>query len=282
MWAGRAERAGPEVAHRTAFYASLGAFRRTSFPLGRRWVGPVVVARPDPIDRDRAAEAGAPARLRRPERRLGRGPRHPARRRPRQGRRARPPRRDRPARLATFALAKLVAKEKVDAWVREPFVEERPDGGVAPKGRRPALRGRRAADLHALRRHLERAGPRRPARNAPARGARRHRRPRRERRQRLAQAGFNWVCARSNAAQAAASPRRSRRGRSGSRGGGRRGSGGRRRGAGGRGAPFAASAEPRAGRLGEGKGRIDAAVGSRRSGPRHFCLLLGQSERARR
>ncbi|HEY6761921.1 MAG TPA: DUF1360 domain-containing protein [Baekduia sp.] len=38
--------------------------------------------------------------------------------------------------LATFALAKLVAKEKVDSWVREPFVEERPDGARRPKGRR--------------------------------------------------------------------------------------------------------------------------------------------------
>jgi hypothetical protein len=38
-----------------------------------------------------------------------------------------------PLGLATFALAKLVAKEKVDAWVREPFVEERA-GGRAPKG----------------------------------------------------------------------------------------------------------------------------------------------------
>jgi hypothetical protein len=36
--------------------------------------------------------------------------------------------------LATFALAKLVAKEKVDAWVREPFVEEHPDGRRHPKG----------------------------------------------------------------------------------------------------------------------------------------------------
>jgi hypothetical protein len=38
-----------------------------------------------------------------------------------------------PLGLATFALAKLVAKEKVDAWVREPFVEERA-GGREPKG----------------------------------------------------------------------------------------------------------------------------------------------------
>ena len=38
-----------------------------------------------------------------------------------------------PLGIATFALAKLVAKEKVDAWVREPFVEEHPDGR-RPKG----------------------------------------------------------------------------------------------------------------------------------------------------
>jgi Protein of unknown function (DUF1360) len=38
--------------------------------------------------------------------------------------------------LATFALAKLVAKEKVDSWVREPFLEEHPDGRRRPKGRR--------------------------------------------------------------------------------------------------------------------------------------------------
>jgi hypothetical protein len=38
--------------------------------------------------------------------------------------------------LATFALAKLVAKEKVESWVREPFLEERPDGERRPKGKR--------------------------------------------------------------------------------------------------------------------------------------------------
>ena len=38
--------------------------------------------------------------------------------------------------LATFSLAKLVAKEKVDTWVREPFLEERADGERRPKGRR--------------------------------------------------------------------------------------------------------------------------------------------------
>jgi hypothetical protein len=38
--------------------------------------------------------------------------------------------------LATFALAKLIAKEKVESWVREPFVEELPSGERRPKGRR--------------------------------------------------------------------------------------------------------------------------------------------------
>ena len=38
-----------------------------------------------------------------------------------------------PIGLATFAVSKLIAKEKVDAWVREPFVDERA-GGRQPKG----------------------------------------------------------------------------------------------------------------------------------------------------
>jgi hypothetical protein len=38
-----------------------------------------------------------------------------------------------PIGLATFALSKLVAKEKVDAWVRVPFVEEH-GGDRRPKG----------------------------------------------------------------------------------------------------------------------------------------------------
>jgi hypothetical protein len=37
--------------------------------------------------------------------------------------------------LATFALSKLIAKEKVETWVRDPFVEETPDG-QRPKGTR--------------------------------------------------------------------------------------------------------------------------------------------------
>jgi hypothetical protein len=41
-----------------------------------------------------------------------------------------------PLGLATFALSKLIAKEKVESWVREPFVEELPNGERRPKGRR--------------------------------------------------------------------------------------------------------------------------------------------------
>ena len=37
--------------------------------------------------------------------------------------------------LAAFALAKMIAKEKVETWVREPFVEETPQGR-RPKGTR--------------------------------------------------------------------------------------------------------------------------------------------------
>src|SRR4051794_17851506 len=38
--------------------------------------------------------------------------------------------------LATFSVAKLVAKEKVESWMREPFLEERADGERRPKGKR--------------------------------------------------------------------------------------------------------------------------------------------------
>ncbi|HEU4974285.1 MAG TPA: DUF1360 domain-containing protein [Baekduia sp.] len=37
--------------------------------------------------------------------------------------------------LATFALAKLIGKEKVETWMRQPFLEERPNGERVPKGR---------------------------------------------------------------------------------------------------------------------------------------------------
>jgi hypothetical protein len=40
-----------------------------------------------------------------------------------------------PLSAATFALSKLVVHEKVETWLRVPFVEERPDG-KRPRGRR--------------------------------------------------------------------------------------------------------------------------------------------------
>jgi hypothetical protein len=40
-----------------------------------------------------------------------------------------------PLSAATFALSKLVVKEKVETWMRAPFVDELPDG-PRPKGRR--------------------------------------------------------------------------------------------------------------------------------------------------
>src|SRR4051812_48422770 len=41
-----------------------------------------------------------------------------------------------PMGLAAFSLSKLIAKEKVETWVREPFLEELPTGERRPKGRR--------------------------------------------------------------------------------------------------------------------------------------------------
>src|SRR5204862_2784640 len=39
-----------------------------------------------------------------------------------------------PLSAATFALAKMIAREKIGTWVREPFVEE--DDGQRPRGTR--------------------------------------------------------------------------------------------------------------------------------------------------
>jgi hypothetical protein len=110
-----------------------------------------------------------------------------------------------PIGLATFALSKLVAKEKVDQWVREPFVEERPDGERRPKGR-----GLRYAvgELLTCTRCVG-------TWSALGLVALRVTRPREARVVSAvlgasavndwAQAGFNWVCAKSNAAQTRAS-----------------------------------------------------------------------------
>ena len=110
-----------------------------------------------------------------------------------------------PIGVATFALSKLVAKEKVDAWVREPFVEERPDGERRPRGR-----GMRYAvgELLTCTRCVG-------TWSALGLVALRVTRPREARVvsavlgasavNDFAQAGFNWVCAKSNAAQPSAS-----------------------------------------------------------------------------
>jgi len=110
-----------------------------------------------------------------------------------------------PIGVATFALSKLVAKEKVDRWVREPFVEELPDGERQPKGR-----GLRYAmgELLTCTRCVG-------TWSALGLVALRVTRPREARVVSAvlgasavndwAQAGFNWVCAKSNEAQSGAS-----------------------------------------------------------------------------
>ena len=110
-----------------------------------------------------------------------------------------------PIGLATFALSKLVAKEKVDAWVREPFVEEHPDG------RRPKGTGLRYAvgELLTCTRCVG-------VWSALALTALRVTRPRESRVVNavlgasaindVAQAGFTWLCTRANADPAPSRP----------------------------------------------------------------------------
>jgi hypothetical protein len=110
-----------------------------------------------------------------------------------------------PLGIATFALSKLVAKEKVDRWVREPFVEEHPDGERRPKGR-----GLRYAvgELLTCTRCVG-------TWSALGLVALRVIRPREARVVNAVlgasavndwtQAGFSWLCAKSNAAQSGAS-----------------------------------------------------------------------------
>jgi hypothetical protein len=110
-----------------------------------------------------------------------------------------------PLGVATFALSKLVAKEKVDKWVREPFVDERPDGERRPKG--TGLRyavgelltcTRCVGTWSALGLVALRVTRPREARVVSAvLGA--------SAVNDFAQSSFNWVCAKSNAAQAGAS-----------------------------------------------------------------------------
>jgi uncharacterized protein DUF1360 len=110
-----------------------------------------------------------------------------------------------PLGVATFALSKLVAKEKVDKWVRDPFVEELPDGKRTPKGSglqyaigelltcTRCVGTWSALGLVALR--VTR--PREARVVSAVLGA--------SAINDIAQTGFNWACAKSNAAQSRAS-----------------------------------------------------------------------------
>ncbi len=200
MWPARAEARWPLDAHLPAFHAWSGRFRRTVVRTGgaagspRRRVphrqnrrnGP---ARPRDYATLSAGWGAALGTLLVAARDKGEEPVRPAE--------------ILPLGVATFALSKLVAKEKVDAWVREPFVEERPDGERRPRGR-----GMRYAvgELLTCTRCVG-------TWSALGLVALRVTRPREARVvtavlgasavNDFAHAGFNWVCARSNAAQAA-------------------------------------------------------------------------------
>jgi Protein of unknown function (DUF1360) len=110
-----------------------------------------------------------------------------------------------PLGVATFALAKMVSKEKVEAWVREPFIEEHADGDRTPKGQ-----GLRYAigELLTCTRCVGMW-------SSLALVGLRVTRPREARVVNAvlgasavndwAQSGFNWLCAKANAQQASAS-----------------------------------------------------------------------------
>ncbi len=109
-----------------------------------------------------------------------------------------------PMMAATFALSKLLVHEKVETWVRQPFVEEKPDG------KRPRGRGLRyavgelltctrcagawsALALVSLRLHAP--GPARPVLAALTISAGND----------FLQSGFSWLCARTTLDQSRAS-----------------------------------------------------------------------------
>jgi Protein of unknown function (DUF1360) len=101
---------------------------------------------------------------------------------------------------ATFALSKLIVHEKVESWIRQPFVDERP-GGRRPKGRRlryaigELLTCTRctgawtALGLVALRMHAPATGRTVATVLAASAGSD------------MLQAGFSWLCAGANTSQ---------------------------------------------------------------------------------
>ena len=113
-----------------------------------------------------------------------------------------------PLSAATFALSKLIVHEKVETWLRQPFVEERPEG-KRPRGRRlryavgellnctRCVGAWSALGLVALRLHSPAAGRTATAVLAASAG------------NDVLQTAFSLLCARANAArgQAADEPR---------------------------------------------------------------------------
>jgi len=109
-----------------------------------------------------------------------------------------------PLSAATFALSKLIVHEKVETWLRQPFVEELPEGRARPRGRRMryavgellnctrCMGAWSALGLVALRLHAPPAGRTLTTVLAASAG------------NDFLQAGFSWVCSRSDAKPAAA------------------------------------------------------------------------------
>lgn len=112
-----------------------------------------------------------------------------------------------PLGAATFALAKTVSKEKAETWVRQPFLEETPDGERRPRGRGmryaigellscPRCLGAWSAlGLVGLRTTAPAAGQVATAVLAASAA------------NDFLQAGFTWLCAQSNATEAEAEVR---------------------------------------------------------------------------
>ena len=115
-----------------------------------------------------------------------------------------------PLSAATFALSKLIVHEKVETWLRQPFVEERPEG-KRPRGRRlryavgelldctRCMGAWSALGLVALRLHSPAAG--RTVTTVLAASAGND----------ALQTAFTLLCARANAAQAIADERGAQR-----------------------------------------------------------------------